>query len=160
MIYEGQVKVPKEHESEFKAALFDLKFDKLTDQDSDDENEDTFGDIPNKIPKMEVDTQTSSEPSPTPKKIVVKEEVDKKPILPISGNSGNFLENVFQKSKETLIPDFSNNSPTTSQSSTLGPTPTFKPTFVPPPLNVPAPKQTLTMGILSLFWVKYSQRSS
>ena len=155
MIYEGQVNIPNEQLSEFKAALFDLKFDKLNDQDSEEESEDTLsnnGDVPKKVTKMEVESQMSSEPSPTPKKTVVKDEVDKKPILPMQ--SGNFLENVFQKSKETLIPDFSNNSPNTSQSSIT--TPTFKPTFVPPPLNVAAPKQNLTMGILSLYWVKYS----
>ena len=43
LIYSGQAKIPKEKVSEFKVALFDLKFDKLADDqdESDDEEQDS-----------------------------------------------------------------------------------------------------------------------
>jgi len=179
----GHVEVPKEQLYEFKAALFDLKFDKLDDE-NEDENDDIDEAVPSKVTKMETNTP---EQSTTPKKstvptetpnvngtdpsttkpivnglnghnTVIKEEIDQKPTLPLqNGSSTNFINTVLQKSKETLIPDFSSNSPNALQSPTLRSTPTFKPTFVPPPLNIASPKQKVTLGILGMYWVKLSQ---
>ena len=80
--------------------------------------------------------------------------------------TGNFLENVFNSSKETLIPDFSaqqlhNASLNSSGSgSTIAPTPSFKPTFVAPPTNssvISKPKPQVKIGLLNLFWLKFSK---
>ena len=62
LIYLGQANVPKENVSEFKVALFDLKFDKLADDqdDSDDEEQDSERIppiVPAKVMKMEPETR-------------------------------------------------------------------------------------------------------
>ena len=62
LIYLGQANVPKENVSEFKVALFDLKFDKLADDqdDSDDEEQDSEKNppiAPAKVMKMEPETR-------------------------------------------------------------------------------------------------------
>ena len=97
-----------------------------------------------------------------------REEVDRKPILQGPQTTGNFLENVFNSSKETLIPDFSaqqlhNASLNSSGSgSTIAPTPAFKPTFVAPPTSssvISKPKAQVRVGLLNLFWLKCSRFS-
>ena len=62
LIYLGQAKIPKEKVSDFKVALFDLKFDKLADDqdDSDDEEQDSEKNppiAPAKVMKMEPETR-------------------------------------------------------------------------------------------------------
>ena len=168
LIYSGKVDIPKEKVSEFKVTLFDLKFDKLAD-DQDESDDDEMENPTAKVMKME----TSSEPSAlltTPKKTTpaatVKEEIDRKPVLQENSTTGHFLANVFNSSKETLIPDFSaqqlhNQSLNTSGSSSgiKTPTPSFKPTFVPPPINSPVvskPKANVKLGLLNLFWFRFS----